>query len=91
MATRPGLEPGTPWSVVRDANQCASPPHCGLYLQNISDDFYKSLRYEYEIGDPDLGYRKVPKFPDARKLFCNLPKTQTNRPNLRVFRQNNTN
>ena len=23
----PGLEPGTPWSVVRDANQCASPPH----------------------------------------------------------------
>ena len=25
-ATRPGLEPVTPWSVVRDANQCASPP-----------------------------------------------------------------
>ena len=31
-ATRPGFEPGTPWSVVRDANHCASPPflpsHC---------------------------------------------------------------
>ena len=28
-ATRPGLEPGTPWSVVRDANHCASqPPLC---------------------------------------------------------------
>ena len=26
MATRPGLEPGTPWSVIRDANQWASPP-----------------------------------------------------------------
>ena len=25
-ATRPGLEPGTPWSVVRDADHCASPP-----------------------------------------------------------------
>ena len=25
-ATRPDLEPGTPWSVVRDANHCASPP-----------------------------------------------------------------
>ena len=24
---RPGLEPGTPWSVVRDANHCASPSH----------------------------------------------------------------
>ena len=32
-------------------------------------------------------YRKVPKFSDARKLCCNLPKIQTNRPNLRVFRQ----
>ena len=27
LATRPGLEPGTPWSVVRGANHCASPPH----------------------------------------------------------------
>ena len=25
-ATRSGLEPGTPWSIVRDANHCASPP-----------------------------------------------------------------
>ena len=30
-------------------------------------------------------YRKVPKFSGARKLYCNLPKTQTNRLNLRVF------
>ena len=30
-------------------------------------------------------YRKVPKFSDARKLCCNLPKIQTKRPNLRVF------
>ena len=32
-------------------------------------------------------YRKVPKFLDARKLCCNLPKIQENRSNLRVFRQ----
>ena len=30
-------------------------------------------------------YRKVPKFWDARKLCCNLPKIQTKRPNLMVF------
>ena len=31
-------------------------------------------------------YSKVPKFWDARKLCSNLPKIQTKRPNLRVFR-----
>ena len=30
-------------------------------------------------------YPKVPKFSDARKVFCNLPKIQEKRPNLRVF------
>ena len=36
-------------------------------------------------------YRKVPKFSDARKLCCNLPKIETKRPNLRVFRQKDAN
>ena len=36
-------------------------------------------------------YCKVPKFSDARKLCCNLPKIQTKRPKLRVFRQNDAN
>ena len=36
-------------------------------------------------------YRKVPKFSDVRKLCCNLPKIQTKRPNLRVFRQKDAN
>ena len=36
-------------------------------------------------------YREVPKFSDARKLRCNLPKIQTKRPNLRVFCQNDAN
>ena len=35
--------------------------------------------------------RKVPKFLDARKLCCNLPKIQTKRPNLRVFHQKDAN
>ena len=36
-------------------------------------------------------YRKVPKFSDARKLCCNLPKIQTKSPNLRVFSQKDAN
>ena len=34
---------------------------------------------------------KVPKFSDARKLCCNLPKIQTERPNLKVFCQKDAN
>ena len=36
-------------------------------------------------------YHKVPKFSDARKLSCNLPKIETKRPKLRVFYQNDAN
>ena len=32
-------------------------------------------------------YRRVPKFSDARKLCCNLPKIQTKSLNLRVYSQ----
>ena len=31
--------------------------------------------------------QKVPKFSDARKLCCNLPKIQEKRPTLGVFHQ----
>ena len=34
-----------------------------------------------------LNYHKISKFLDTRKLYCNLPKFQTKRPNLRVFHQ----
>ena len=30
-------------------------------------------------------YCKIPKFSDARKLCCKLPKIQTNRPNHKIF------
>ena len=36
-------------------------------------------------------YGKVPKFSDARKLCYNLPKIQTKKPNLRVYRQKDAN
>ena len=36
-------------------------------------------------------YHKVPKFSDARKLCCNLPKIQEKRPNLWVFHQKDVN
>ena len=35
-ATRPGLEPGTPWPVVRDAYHCASPSLVYIWLLYIS-------------------------------------------------------
>ena len=41
----------------------------------------------FNIAEPETHTRKVPKFSDARKLCCNLPKIQTNRPNIRVFHQ----
>ena len=44
-----------------------------------------------EIPDYNKAYRKVPKFSDARKLRCNLPKIQTKRPNLSAFRQKDAN
>ena len=36
-------------------------------------------------------YRKVPKFSDARKLCCNLPKIQTKRQNQLIFRLKDAN
>ena len=39
----------------------------------------------------NIYYRKVPKFSDARKLCCNLPKIQEKRPNLWVLRQKDAN
>ena len=38
-----------------------------------------------------MQYRKVPIFSDARKLFCNLPKIQEKRLNVRVFRPKDAN
>ena len=34
-ATRPGLEPGTPWSVVHDTNHCPSPPPRSHYATQV--------------------------------------------------------
>ena len=36
-------------------------------------------------------YRKIPKVWDARNVCCNLPKSQTKRPNVRVFGQYDAN
>ena len=38
-----------------------------------------------------IGYGKVPKISDAKKLCCNLPKIKTKEPNLRVFQQKDAN
>ena len=36
-------------------------------------------------------YREIPKFSDARKLCCNVPKIQTKSQNVRVFRHKDAN
>ena len=43
------------------------------------------------MGIAVFDYRKVPKFSDAKKLCCYLPKIQTNRLNLRILCQNDAN
>ena len=57
---------------------------------------YNKLCYkEVNVYLRDMGtqgtYRKVPKFSDTRKLCCNLSKSQTKSPNLRVFCQKDEN
>ena len=49
--------------------------------------FYSAIK----LAAADIDYRKVAKFLDARKLCCNVTKTQTKRPNLRVFRKKDAN
>ena len=49
---------------------------------------YVGLCYWFSLFYTDL---KVPKFSDARKLCCNLPKIQTKRPKLMVFYKNDAN
>ena len=52
-------------------------------------DIFRITGNEYKMTE--ITYRKVPKFSDAKKLCCNLPKILTKRPNLKVFCQNDAN
>ena len=47
--------------------------------------------HSHSLGHYLVYYRKVPKFSDARKLRCNLPKMQEKSPNLRVLSQEDAN
>ena len=49
------------------------------------------LKYTQDIRLQYTIYSKVPKFSDAQKIGCNLPKNQTKGPNLRVFHQKDVN
>ena len=68
------------------------------YGEKKNKEFESSiLRVDRRVGENQTPtvfirpYRKVPKFSDARKLCCNLPKIQTKRPNLRAFHQKHAN
>ena len=59
------------------------------------DEDIQTLHEAYKRGARESSmfstYCKVPKFSDAIKLRCNLPKIQTKRQNLRVFCQKDAN
>ena len=44
-----------------------------------------------DLGSRLFYNRKVPKFSDARKHCCNLPKIKTKMPNIREFHQKSAN
>ena len=58
-------------------------------IHKICKPWLSIIRTKANNVDPD--YRKVPKFSDARKLCCNLPKIQRERPNLRILCQKDAN
>ena len=60
----------------------------GVLLQPM--DLVHSLSIVHMVCH-NMCYRKVPKFWDARRLCCNLPKIRTKGPNLRVFSQKDAN
>ena len=51
---------------------------------------FVTLRLQYLLQHWQI-CRKVPKFSDARKICCNLPKIQTKISNLRVFHPKHAN
>ena len=79
-ATRPGLEPGTPWSIVRDANHCASLPTtptpicCGLQLESPHpNNTRKSVIDNVEINIACVrGFPMVPMVYRYRLRFYQL-------------------
>ena len=60
----------------------------GAIVENLKKRFMDDCIY---VSFLLLDYRKVPKFSDARKLCCKLPKIQEKRPKLWVFRQKDAN
>ena len=49
------------------------------------------LLVKFKLFALKLLYHKVPKFSEARKFCCYLPKNQTKTPNLREFHQKGAN
>ena len=65
--------------------------HKAKFINIMKTNIMKTNLGELNIMHDLTNYHKVPKFSDARKLCFNLPKTQTKRPNLRVFPQKDAN
>ena len=64
---------------------------CFMLSSTADEKFELHRKFQKYQNSRNQRYRKVPKFSDARKRRCNLPKIQTKRPNLRVFLQKDAN
>ena len=65
---------------------CQTPQHGSRPSTSATSSNFQVSSSSYESSASGTGeYRKVPKFSEARKLHCNLPKLPTKRTNLRVF------
>ena len=62
-------------------------------LAEITNKIISIIRMIHTIFELNclLKYVTGPKFLDARKFCCNLPKIQTKSPNLGIFRQKDAN
>ena len=70
---RPGLEPGTPWSVVLDANQCASPPEQNRTIYILYNVLSRKFRQAFKrtLCRCCLNINSLPTFYKLKAKFIN--------------------
>ena len=73
-------------------HQDQGPTSGAFYCEDlVMKKFLRLSSFPAESGRAVVYYHKIPKFSDARKHCCNLPKIQTKMLNLREFHQKGEN
>ena len=79
ISGKSGQCPWILWTKLREPTHTGHCPWTQWKIWTLSNDTLDKVQADWTM------YRKVPKFSDARKLCCNLPKIQGKRPNLVYF------